>query len=1052
MVKTKGKKKVTVKAKEPTTPRSPTGDNDMTEIFIAFRKPGSIDAIQVFSDLNVRIKEEDVTDIRDAASKDGDLHYETFKKVVNDFIDKYREQEEAGEKKLQPTKSMHAKGALDPAAMKRLNEPIPKGKETVRVVVRVRPFMPYEFKKARDAGQEIEPVVYMNQKECQLLNVENGDVNHNFKFDQCFWSIPDSQAPSGGMPIASQEDVFQYAGVPAVKHAFIGFNTCIFAYGQTGSGKTHSMLGSDKDPGIAPKLIADLFDTMKGYKARGEKTQFEVKVAFLEIYNEKVMDLLMHAPESKGPEEGDIGEGEAAPKKTRRKSSAGSPGSPRKRKKSSMTIGDGDKYRECKVRFSPDKGTYVEGISRLSVYNAQECMNSMKSGMQYRAVASHSLNATSSRSHAIFQICLKQSFILGTTRVSTINIVDLAGSERIKMTHASGSVLDEAKNINQSLSTLRRVIDTLIDNAKKRTNKIPPYRESMLTWVLKDSLGGNSKTIMIAAISPHTSNYDDTLNTLRYALKAKSIILHAHVNEEQTSNMVKALRQELEALKHQMASGGGGGGMNEYEAAELTSAIEELKKTEQEAEEFKKRSEIEMRAKDEEVREEKKQRFAAVFRNAFFIEKKRLANEDILAEKDREIAELKAQLKAAHDEIRSIQDRANERTARETIRMQADADKIEGLEEDKQQLINREGELREDLELARKQTKVAEIKASRFECQVADVKEEMSKLSNLGRDEVDKLRKEVDRLKAVEQEAMRTRLALAESENAVAQKDKKNAHMEGDIRRLNDQVDRVLTEKQELRQLLEESQDTIIKSKEDAQKKRLELERELHIKDVEINQREALMKTLHEEERRMREDFDKAMAEKRSTDEAMSAMRSIHIQQKKTEVLRANDIEEKQQKIAELENEASHARQELMAVQVQLSEREEQLATQGQLGAAASIGFSPSVTPTQPVRDIVNDIDLKGYVADKFFPKGDRRAHDGGKASPLDGRVPGERAWVHNGYAYGPSPHRSPQRSPARASPRSHLSDELASPQYSRINASPSRSPVSPRNYRAGSR
>ena len=680
MVKTKSKKKVTVKAKDvPTTPRSPTGDNDMTEVFIAFRKPGSVDAIQVFSDLNIRIKEEDVTDIRDAASKDGDLHYETFKKVVTNFIDKYRDQEEAGEKKLQPTKSMHAKGALDPAALKRLNEPIPKGKETVRVVVRVRPFMPYEFKKAREAGREIEPVVFMTPKECQLLNIENGDVNHNFKFDQCFWSIPDNQAAAGSMPIAEQEDVFQYAGVPAVNHAFIGFNTCIFAYGQTGSGKTHSMLGSDKDPGIAPRLIQNLFNRIKDLKARGEKTQFEVKVAFLEIYNEKVMDLLINAPESKGPDiEGIDGEdGDAAPKKTRRKSSTGSPGSPRKRKKSSMAIGEGDKYRECKVRFSPDKGTYVEGISRLAVYNAQECMSSMQSGMKYRAVASHSLNATSSRSHAIFQICLKQSFILGTTRVSNINIVDLAGSERIKMTHATGSVLDEAKNINQSLSTLRRVIDTLIDNAKKRTNKIPPYRESMLTWVLKDSLGGNSKTIMIAAISPHLSNYDDTLNTLRYALKAKSIILHAHVNEEQTSNMVKALRQELEALKHQMSAGGGaGGGMSEHEAAELNTAIEDLKKTEQEAEQFKKRSEIEMRAKDEEVREEKKQRFAAVFRNAFFIEKKRLANEDILAEKDREIAELKQQLKASQEEIRSILDRANERTARETIRVQADADKV----------------------------------------------------------------------------------------------------------------------------------------------------------------------------------------------------------------------------------------------------------------------------------------------------------------------------------------------------------------------------------------
>eukprot|EP00659_Diplonema_papillatum_P010772 gene10772-16590_t len=641
------------------SPREKTSGDDMMKAFVEFKKPGTYGALQVLSDLAVSCSEEDVSVIREQSTREGRLDFELFKRVLDDFIEK-KYQEDEGKKPDTTRSAIGAKGALDPVAMRRLNTPIPKGKENVRVVVRVRPFMPYEFKKAQELGHTMSPVVYMTEKECQLLNTETGEANHSFKFDHCFWSIPPSQSEHG-FDEATQEDVFNYCGVPAVGHAFTGFNTCIFAYGQTGSGKTHSMLGNPGQPGVAPMLIQLLFDRIQELKTSGERTKFQVKVCFLEIYNEKVMDLLMTAPDHSDGEDSD------EPKK-RRKSSVSSV--KRRKSQASMSHESGDtKYRECKVRFSPDKGTYVEGITRLNVSTAAETMSSMQAGMKYRAVASHSLNASSSRSHAIFQICLKQTFILGTTRVSTINIVDLAGSERVKMTHATGSVLTEAKNINQSLSTLRRVIDTLIDNAKHRGKKIPPYRESMLTWVLKDSLGGNSKTVMLAAISPHFSNYEDTLNTLRYALKAKSIILHARVNEEQTAQMVSHLKKELEKLKQQMQSGDYVGDSQEYQQA-----IDDLKKTEAEAEDFKKRAETEMRVKDEQVREEKKQRFAAVFRNAFFIEKKRMASEDLLAAKDAEIASLRAQIAALEEEMRNLKDRSNERAKEDAKRAQRDGE------------------------------------------------------------------------------------------------------------------------------------------------------------------------------------------------------------------------------------------------------------------------------------------------------------------------------------------------------------------------------------------
>ena len=632
-------------------PTSPRGD-DMLKAFQEFKKPGAEGAIQIMGDLQIRITAEQVSEIREKSSEDGQLNFELFQSIVDELIEK-----ENDEPKLyKRSQSMRNKGGLDPNAMRRLNEPIPKGKENVRVVVRVRPFMPYEFKKAKEQNTTMDPVVFMSQKECQLMNADTGEANHSFKFDQCFWSIPEDQSPHE-MPFATQDDVYQYTGTPAVQHAFTGFNTCIFAYGQTGSGKTHSMLGSTADPGIAPRLIEMLFDRLRDLGSK-EKTKFEVRVCFLEIYNEKVMDLLMNAPIPQGDEDALTEEERKERKRARKKSAAAGSG------------GD-QQYRECKVRNSPDKGTYVDGITRLLVTNAGDTMKSMQAGMKYRAVASHSLNATSSRSHAIFQICLKQTFLLGTTRVSNINIVDLAGSERIKMTNASGSVLDEAKNINQSLSTLRRVIDTLVDNSKTRSKKIPPYRESMLTWVLKDSLGGNSKTVMIAAISPHVSNYEDTLNTLRYALKAKSVVLNARVNEEQTATMVSALKRELEALKQQMVTGGG-----TADPVELQEAMEELKKTEIEAEEFKKHAEKELAAKEEQVKDEKKKVFASVFKNAFAIEKKRMDTEVVIANKNRELEDMRLELEAARKEMEVIKDRASDRSAQEKKRSQKDSDTV----------------------------------------------------------------------------------------------------------------------------------------------------------------------------------------------------------------------------------------------------------------------------------------------------------------------------------------------------------------------------------------
>eukprot|EP01061_Rhynchopus_euleeides_P000259 TRINITY_DN1017_c5_g1_i1.p1 TRINITY_DN1017_c5_g1~~TRINITY_DN1017_c5_g1_i1.p1 ORF type:complete len:1056 (+),score=489.27 TRINITY_DN1017_c5_g1_i1:178-3345(+) len=1021
------------------SPSSPRGD-DMMKAFLEFKKPGAEGAIQILSDLHVRVSADDVSEIREKSSKDGELDFELFQDVLNDFIDKY-ERDEMGQKPYKRSQSMKTKATLDPAAMKRLNEPVPKGKETVRVVVRVRPFLPYEFKKAKDLGQTMDPVVFMTQKECQLMNTETGEANHSFKFDQCFWSIPEEQFPHD-LHTSTQDDVFRYTGVPAVSHAFTGFNTCIFAYGQTGSGKTHSMLGNTADPGIAPRLIDMLFDRLREFKGRGEQTKFEVRVSFLEIYNEKVMDLLMNAPVPQGDEEGLTEEEKKERKRARKKSTA-------------AANAGGDGYRECKVRNSPDKGTYVEGITRMLVTNARDTMNSMQAGMKYRAVASHSLNNQSSRSHAIFQICLKQTFLIGTTRVSNINIVDLAGSERVKMTHASGTVLDEAKNINQSLSTLRRVIDTLIENSKTRGKKIPPYRESMLTWVLKDSLGGNSKTVMIAAVSPHTSNYEDTLNTLRYALKAKSIVLHAHVNEEQTATMVSALKKELEALKHQMAHGGGG----VADPVELQQAMEDLKKTETEAEEFKKKAETELKIKEEEVKEGKKKVFANVFKNAFAIEKKRMATEDAIAAKDREIEEMRHEMEATRREMDVIKDRASDKSAQDKKRAQRDADTIEELTEQVADGKKHEQELQGQVELGKMQTRKESIRADSIQGQVESLKSELSRLSNYSKDEVEKLKKENERLRGVEKDNTKLRLDIADHESDYNKLQKRCKQLEEDLANARKQIERLLDEKKELRSALEELQDVNSRKQEEMQKVKMEGEREVHVLQVEVEQKDSLIKCMRDEVRQMRTELDRTIDEKRKTEDAMSHLRSSQSKTHASLVLNANELEEQRQRIKDLERENSQTRQELDAAHHLHSSAAGTPAAGNQSYVTAGSTSSPRMVGTMPRAGSVGATDyaLKGYMEDKFFPKGDRRQSDMQRASPLDSRVAGERVWVSNGYVYGPPPHRhsTPGRHSSPASRRSQSNtpsmsdagrDSMASPRI-RQQYSPSQQ-TSPRSSR----
>ncbi|KAJ1667545.1 hypothetical protein IW140_002125 [Coemansia sp. RSA 1813] len=352
----------------------------------------------------------------------------------------------------------------------------------------------------------------------------NGQRRRLYNFDYSYWSATDQSDPL----YASQETVFEDIGRAVLDHALSGYHCCVFAYGQTGSGKSYTMMGGQgKDAGLIPRICQELF-TAIGTSTTNEGTDidesFHVEVSYLEIYNERVRDLLNPRQESSG----------------------------------------------LRVREHPSLGPYVEDLTKAAVSSIDQVLAHMSQGNKARTVAATNMNEASSRSHAVFTIMLtrrthNRAMDTVSERMARISLVDLAGSERATATMAMGVRLKEGARINQSLAALGKVISALADQ-EERTQKsvagqtVPasggfvPYRDSVLTWLLKDSLGGNSRTIMIATISP--SDYGETLSTLRYADRAKHIINVATVNEDANVKLVRELKEEIAELRKRLALAG----------------------------------------------------------------------------------------------------------------------------------------------------------------------------------------------------------------------------------------------------------------------------------------------------------------------------------------------------------------------------------------------------------------------------------------------------------------------------------------------------------------
>ncbi|XP_068447750.1 kinesin-like protein KIF1A isoform X17 [Clinocottus analis] len=392
---------------------------------------------------------------------------------------------------------------------------------SVKVAVRVRPF------NSREIGKDSKCIIQMSGNTTTIVNPKQTKDNKSFNFDYSYWSHTSPE----DINYASQVQVYKDIGEEMLLHAFEGYNVCIFAYGQTGSGKSYTMMGKQdvKDQqGIIPLLCEDLFT--KFNDNAGNSMSYSVEVSYMEIYCERVRDLLN--PKNKG---------------------------------------------NLRVREHPLMGPYVEDLSKLAVTSYNDIQDLMDSGNKARTVAATNMNETSSRSHAVFNIIFTQKRHDADTentseKVSKISLVDLAGSERADSTGAKGTRLKEGANINKSLTTLGKVISALAEvdsglNKNKKKKKVEnhiPYRDSVLTWLLRENLGGNSRTAMVAALSPADINYDETLSTLRYADRAKQIRCNAVINEDPSNRLVRELKEEVSRLKDLLCSQGLGDIIDTY--------------------------------------------------------------------------------------------------------------------------------------------------------------------------------------------------------------------------------------------------------------------------------------------------------------------------------------------------------------------------------------------------------------------------------------------------------------------------------------------------------
>uniref|UniRef100_A0A8C5VB30 Kinesin-like protein n=1 Tax=Microcebus murinus TaxID=30608 RepID=A0A8C5VB30_MICMU len=365
-----------------------------------------------------------------------------------------------------------------------------KSSESVRVVVRCRPMNGKE--KAASYDKVVDVDVKLGQVSVKNPKGTAHEMPKTFTFDAVYdWT-------------AKQFELYDETFRPLVDSVLQGFNGTIFAYGQTGTGKTYTMEGVRGDP-EKRGVIPNSFDHIFTHISRSQNQQYLVRASYLEIYQEEIRDLLSK-----------------------------------------------DQTKRLELKERPDTGVYVKDLSSFVTKSVKEIEHVMNVGNQNRSVGATNMNEHSSRSHAIFVITIECSEVgldgENHIRVGKLNLVDLAGSERQAKTGAQGERLKEATKINLSLSALGNVISALVDGKSTHI----PYRDSKLTRLLQDSLGGNAKTVMVANVGPASYNVEETLTTLRYANRAKNIKNKPRVNEDPKDALLREFQEEIARLKAQL--------------------------------------------------------------------------------------------------------------------------------------------------------------------------------------------------------------------------------------------------------------------------------------------------------------------------------------------------------------------------------------------------------------------------------------------------------------------------------------------------------------------
>ncbi|KAL9330001.1 hypothetical protein ACSQ67_005004 [Phaseolus vulgaris] len=371
--------------------------------------------------------------------------------------------------------------------------------ECVRVAVNIRPLITSELLHGCTDCISVVP----GEPQVQI-------GSHCFTYDYVYGST--------GSPSSS---IYDDCVAPLVDALFHGYNATVLAYGQTGSGKTYSMgtnyNGEVSGGGIIPRVLDTIFDRVN---ATRDSTEFLIRVSFIEIFKEEVFDLL----------DSSSSKGEAA---------------------STTKVVAHPTRVPIQIRETLNGGITLTGVTEADVKTKDEMTSYLSSGSLSRATGSTNMNSQSSRSHAIFTISMEQrngDDIL----CAKLHLVDLAGSERVKRTGADGSRLKEGIHINKGLLALGNVISALGDEKKRKEGGHVPYRDSKLTRLLQDSLGGNSKTVMIACVSPADTNAEETLNTLKYANRARNIQNKATINRDPVAAQVQTMRNQIEQLQAEL--------------------------------------------------------------------------------------------------------------------------------------------------------------------------------------------------------------------------------------------------------------------------------------------------------------------------------------------------------------------------------------------------------------------------------------------------------------------------------------------------------------------